>query len=1024
MKKTIFFIGLILAAVAAFSLRGGGGNAAHAALIQSAVVINFEDQAFGPLNSQYANLGITFNSPTVISYQNMPGFAHSGVKGIEQCFAAEFCNAPIDMSFTTGQRRVKVWVGYANPLNENRTVILRALDANGTQIGQATTILDPSAAARPVNTPLEITLPNPDIRRALVSFSPTDISPYSLVVDDVEFDTAGPAPACPATAIPIITVNQPTNNQVVQFNSFLLDTQVFTQDPLATTIGFRIIGPDGVTRSAANLPLSGGRFGPTLMNGGLVPGNNTVHLKFTDCRAIVRSSRTITYTPIPDGTKFEMLGIEITQAVQNAPLIANKPALARVYLRIQSPLGASATIKDVFGKLSARRYDAGVYSDYLPPGSIQSINIITVDTSDNLASKQTSLNATINFNLPAEWITADSLHLTFRPEIKGSLTSPSDIPCINCDNYFPGTFQPRLNTFHTTRKMNLILAPYIYQPSNNPPFPLSADLLFTPSGALQWVNNVYPLAGNFPGDSNGINLIRILPMQITTRNMQTSGGKDAFLSDIKFLYTILKSQGGLPSDTRVLAMVPCGCGGQADIGGHAAFADTWASEKGPVDSSKFHDYGNFWAHELGHTYGRLHAGNYHGEEDNGQYDEDFPYFHGGISVPGIALITEWWRPGGNPYLINPGSLSPLGQHAHDFMSYGHTDELNTGMWVSPYTYFKLADAFGFPGNNLLTSSLLVQKNENLALIRADEETTRSTEPIEKLVAVGQIKANGSVDLQPFFRSITSVNSISRADGEFSIELLDDQGRMLIQHRFDAKVISHSEDGALSFDEFIPWNKNTKRITIKRKDLVLAVREVSSHHPTIRILSPNDGELMGKETNINWEASDQDGDSLTYTILYNNGTDKTWWPVATNIKTTSISVDTSMWPGSKLGRIKVQVTDGVNTAEDVTKNTFTVPNKNPMVAIINLETDKDPKEEQHLMGFAYDPEDGFLSESNLTWISDRDGVVGKGRQVKLNGLSSGTHTITLTVTNSHGQTSTTQVKDIIRRPTSKKLFQNR
>src|SRR5262249_33374293 len=335
-----------------------------------------------------------------------------------------------------------------------------------------------------------------------------------------------------------------------------------------------------------------------------------------------------------------------------------------------------------------------------------------------------------------------------------------------------------------------------------------------------------------------------------------------------------ESEGGLPSDVRLLAMVPCGCGGQAELSGHVGFADTWASENGPVPAANFEGYGNFWAHELGHTYGREHAGNWHGEAGGGGYDGNFPYFHGGIGAPGITLITGWWRPGGTPYLIKPGVTSPLGPHAHDFMSYGHTDPLNTGMWVSPYTYFNLFKVFQIKRPRRIDT--LAQNGEQLEAQSAELEVDRSVEPVEKLVAMGQFKADGSVNLQPFFRAVTSYNSSSGKSGEFSLELFDNQGRLLIQHRFDAKAISHADVGTMGFTEFVPWNTNAKRIVLKRKDLVLAERTVSSHAPTVRVLSPNGGELLGTETNIIWEASDPDGDPLSYTVLYNNGTDKTWW----------------------------------------------------------------------------------------------------------------------------------------------------
>jgi hypothetical protein len=564
--------------------------------------------------------------------------------------------------------------------------------------------------------------------------------------------------------------------------------------------------------------------------------------------------------------------------------------------------------------------------------------------------------------------------------------------------------------FQPTRPMNLILAPFAYHPRDEPQFPLSPDLLATPAGALQWVNNVFPLAGDFPSNTAGINLLRILPMLTTTRDMQHRAGKDAFLSDLRGLLTILKSQGGLPSDVRLLGIVPCGCGGEAGLNEQVGFADTWASENGPVDPElHFESYGSTWAHELGHSFGRSHAGNWHGEAGGGGFDSNFPFFHGGIGQPGLALITEWWRPGGAPYFIAPGVATPtsLDRHAHDFMAYGQNDPLNAGWWVSPYTYTALFDKFK------LSTRMSFQPETSPGL-------AQRIKPMEKLVAVGQVNVDGTVDLRPFYRVNTTSGSGDGAAGEFSLELLGSKNEALVEYRFDAQESSHDAEGAMGFTEFVPWHAGARRIVLKRKEVILAERWVSAHTPTVRVLSPNGGEWLGKDTTITWEASDRDGDPLSYTVLYNTGTDATWWPIATGVTATSISVDTSLWPGSAQGRVMVRVTDGVHTAEDVADNTFTVQQKKPMVAILNAEVGKERGLEAptKLMAVAYDPEDGLLPESSLTWISDRDGLLESGRQVKLESLSQGNHVLTLIVTDSQGLTATAQVTKIVRRTEDK------
>ena len=103
--------------------------------------------------------------------------------------------------------------------------------------------------------------------------------------------------------------------------------------------------------------------------------------------------------------------------------------------------------------------------------------------------------------------------------------------------------------------------------------------------------------------------------------------------------------------------------------------------------------------------------------------------------------------------------------------------------------------------------------------------------------------------------------------------------------------------------------------------------------------------------------------------------------------------------------------GVHSAEDVSDRSFDVPEKSPLVAILNAESDQP-------VGVAYDPEDGLLPAANLSWTSDRDGFLEPGRQVKLERLSLGNHVLTLTVTDSQGRTVTAQVTKRVQRTPDK------
>jgi len=179
-------------------------------------VINFDDLVTGGLGTggpisvtnQYASQGVTFNGPVAIDFSkgdSISGFAHSGTIAIEQCYAAEFCTAPIEIKFNQGQSRVKVWVGYDSSLQEKTPVILRAFDSSGKQIAKASANLAEQGPI-PIRIPLEVSTSNQrnklltrsNIARVTVDFSDNNRYTNGLAVDDVEFER-GVLPDIPTT---------------------------------------------------------------------------------------------------------------------------------------------------------------------------------------------------------------------------------------------------------------------------------------------------------------------------------------------------------------------------------------------------------------------------------------------------------------------------------------------------------------------------------------------------------------------------------------------------------------------------------------------------------------------------------------------------------------------------------------------------------------------------------------------------------------------------------------------------------
>jgi hypothetical protein len=128
------------------------------------------------------------------------------------------------------------------------------------------------------------------------------------------------------------------------------------------------------------------------------------------------------------------------------------------------------------------------------------------------------------------------------------------------------------------------------------------------------------------------------------------------------------------------------------------------------------------------------------------------------------------------------------------------------------------------------------------------------------------------------------------------------------------------------------------------------------------------------------------------------------------------IDTALIPGSAKGRIRVRVTDGVNTAEAETERPFRVEEKKPLVAILSPRPGQvvAPESETEFIGAGYDVQNGMLPSSSLTWSSNRDGLLGEGQKLRAKKLSRGMHVVTLTAADRNGNSTSTTVRIVVGR----------
>lgn len=245
-------------------------------------------------------------------------------------------------------------------------------------------------------------------------------------------------------------------------------------------------------------------------------------------------------------------------------------------------------------------------------------------------------------------------------------------------------------------------------------------------------------------------------------------------------------------------------------------------------------------------------------------------------------------------------------------------------------------------------------------------------------------------------------------GDYCIHLKDANDEILDARCFDANATDEMPDMLASTSMVITRPVGLDRVELYdvANDNVLAARVASTNTPTVTVdaVAPASALVSGKTT-IHWTGSDPDGDPLTYYVLYSRDDGATWRSVDAFVTGQSTTVDFASQPGTKgaTGRIKVMVSDGFHTAEDMTDVPFVVNGKGPTAAIVAPDSGGtfSGRSFVALYGAGVDLEDGAMEGAALAWKSDKDGALGTGRVLEAN-LSPGAHTITLTATDSDGR----------------------
>lgn len=443
------------------------------------------------------------------------------------------------------------------------------------------------------------------------------------------------------------------------------------------------------------------------------------------------------------------------------------------------------------------------------------------------------------------------------------------------------------------------------------------------------------------------------------------------------------------------------------------------------------------AHELAHRFGLGHVECSGNEEAGGGVDPGYPWpapncSLANVNPEGFYGFDVWYAalPGVNePTVISNDPSVAEPNRGFPLMGYQNP------RYVDPWHWCTMLDIFGTPCNRDVTPLLASTGRPATARLELASlgghphpDRTRQLPEPRRQTSGPFLLVTGMVQHQPLEASLDLVLTLpdppadlhqhpesSTVETGFELALLDADGQVLATRPIVDTSVNHELSNTLPFLTGLPLAPGTARLAILFEGQILAERAFSASAPVVEVLSPSGGEVFTAPFEIRWQASDPDGDDLTFAVQYSPDGGQSWQVLGFGLTGDAFQV-VSLYnlTGSEQGKIRVLASDGGHTGVGVSEGFFSIPNSPPMPAI------QSPSymavfpagARVPLAGSATDREDGALPPESLTWESNLDGFLGVGAQLEPANLSPGYHVLTLTAEDSQGLTAQAQVGIVI------------
>jgi len=253
---------------------------------------------------------------------------------------------------------------------------------------------------------------------------------------------------------------------------------------------------------------------------------------------------------------------------------------------------------------------------------------------------------------------------------------------------------------------------------------------------------------------------------------------------------------------------------------------------------------------------------------------------------------------------------------------GHTIGLPAeGFWIDRHLNMSTGLEIDFMNSRKPSKPWISAATWNYLLDRLKDN------PDPKVIFIrGMISKNDTAVLDPWYRSDGSVDLPLNNTGDYHILYFNRDGMEIGQTGLDLGFSLDSHTGvplglnSAFLSMKIPDLDGTSKIILEHNGKTLAERTISPNAPEIELTSPKSPQefVAGEKIPIVWNSSDVDGDRLVHVVLISNNDGESWIPLTSEITENKFTFDST--PLNRTGAIlvKVIVSDGVNTAEALSK----------------------------------------------------------------------------------------------------------